>query len=163
MNAVVFYTKTSKGAYQLMADLVQLSREISRFIVDPSELKRTASSSQRQRNLKTISYLKSAGYLRPIGQTKCELTDLGKISVLRELVKRRKPDGKLRIIIFDIPENLKRNRDFFRRHLVNLGFKMEQRSVWRSKIPCEDLVELVINYHHLNRYTALVVGNLTRY
>jgi len=146
-----------------MADLVQLSREISRFVVDLSDLKRSISSSRRQRNLKTISYLKSAGYLRPISQTKCELTDLGKISVLRELIKRRRSDGKLRIIIFDIPEDLKRNRNFFRRHLVNLGFKMEQKSVWYSKIPCEDLVELVINYHHLNKYASLVVGNLRRY
>ena len=160
---MVFYTKTSKGAHQLLADLVKLSREISQFVVDLSDLKQLISSSRRQRTLKTINYLKSAGYLQPLSQTKYGLTDLGKVSVLNELAKRRQPDSKLRIIIFDIPESLKRNRDFFRRHLVNLGFKMEQRSVWYSKIPCEDLVELVINYHKLNKHVALMVGNLIRY
>lgn len=146
-----------------MADLVKLSHEINQFVVDLSDLKQFVLSSRRQRTMKTLYYLKSSGYLRPLGQTKYELTDLGKISVLHELAKRRQPDSKLRIIIFDIPEEFKRNRDFFRRHLISLGFRMEQRSVWCSKIPCEDLVELVINYHKLNKYTALVVGDLIKY
>jgi DNA-binding transcriptional regulator PaaX len=160
---MVFYTKTSKGAYQLLADLAELSQEISSFIVNLADLKRKKSLLQRKQTSKTISYLKSAGYLYHIGDTRYELTDLGKINVLRELVKRRKPDGKSRIIIFDIPENLKRNRDYFRRHIVNLGFRMEQRSVWCSKVPCDDLVKLVIEHHNLNKYASLIVGDIIHY
>ena len=147
----------------MMADLVRLSDEIGRFVVDLANLRKSRSSVQRLRDSRTISYLKSAGYLQPVGRTRCKLTDFGKISVLNELVKRRKPDGKLRIVIFDIPEEKKRSRDFFRQHLVNLGFIMEQKSVWYSKSPCEDLVELVTNYHNLNKYASLVIGRLVRY
>lgn len=163
MDMMILYTKTSKGAYQMMADLVRLSDEIGRFIVNLSDLKGSTSPLRQRRVSKTISYLKSAGYLQPVGRTRCKLTDFGKISVLNELVRRRKPDGRLRIVIFDIPEENKRSRDFFRQHLTNLGFTMEQKSVWYSKTPCEDLVELVINYHGLNKYASLVVGKLVRY
>ncbi|PIP68910.1 CRISPR-associated endonuclease Cas2 [Candidatus Nomurabacteria bacterium CG_4_9_14_0_2_um_filter_32_10] len=39
------------------------------------------------------------------------------------------------IIIYDIPENLKKERDWFRRHLIKFGYIMIQRSVWVGPSP----------------------------
>lgn len=39
------------------------------------------------------------------------------------------------IIIYDIPENLKKERDWFRRHLVKFEYIMIQRSVWVGPSP----------------------------
>jgi DNA-binding transcriptional regulator PaaX len=105
-------------------------------------------------------YLQRAGYVAQIEGDRFEMTDLARINLLSEIVHSQKPDGKLRIVIFDVPEKLKRNRNFFRRHLVELGFKMRQKSVWVSPLPCEDLVRLVVRYHGLGKFVELVVGKV---
>ena len=138
----------------MMADLIAMSNSIKNFIIKRSDLGSTDKSSR------ILQRLIGAGYLDPLDNNRLLITDRGKISMLNELVKRRKPDGKMRMVIFDIPEKLRARRNIFRKHLVDLGFKMEQQSVWSSKFPCEDLVKLVINYHSLRRFTSLIVGKL---
>ena len=64
----------------------------------------------------------------------------------------------MRLVMFDVPEKLKANRNYLRQHLVDLGFVMHQKSVWVSKLPCEDLVALVAKYHGLTKYMDLFVG-----
>ena len=39
------------------------------------------------------------------------------------------------IVMYDIPDNLKKERDWFRRHLIKFGYKMIQRSVWVGPSP----------------------------
>ena len=50
----------------------------------------------------------------------------------------------LKIIIFDIPEDKKRHREWLREVLKNLGFSMLQKSVWsgKSKVPQSFLSDL---------------------
>ncbi len=42
----------------------------------------------------------------------------------------RKNTSKNLLLIYDVPEEKKKERDWFRRQLINLDFKMIQRSVW---------------------------------
>jgi DNA-binding transcriptional regulator PaaX len=39
------------------------------------------------------------------------------------------------IIMYDIPHHLKKERDWFRRHLVKFGYVMVQKSVWVGPAP----------------------------
>ena len=39
------------------------------------------------------------------------------------------------IIMYDVPDNLKKERDWFRRHLIKFDYKMIQRSVWVGPSP----------------------------
>jgi len=39
------------------------------------------------------------------------------------------------IIMYDIPHNLKKERDWFRRHLIKFGYIMIQKSVWVGPSP----------------------------
>ena len=39
------------------------------------------------------------------------------------------------IVMYDIPEELKKERDWFRRHLIKFGYVMIQRSVWVGPSP----------------------------
>lgn len=39
------------------------------------------------------------------------------------------------LLIYDVPETMKKERDWFRRQLVNFGFVMIQRSVWVGPSP----------------------------
>lgn len=47
----------------------------------------------------------------------------------------KKDSPKNLIIIYDIPENLKKERDWFRRQLVKFEYIMIQRSVWVGPSP----------------------------
>jgi len=151
--------KTSRGAYRLMRALFRLTDGGGRFRLN-NQLKKILDDGRRAETRRTFKYLRMAGYINQLEGDRFQVTDLAKINMLREVVKSRRPDGKLRIVIFDIPEKLKVNRDFFRRHLVELGFKMQQQSVWASSFPCEDLVQLVVRYHGLGKYVELVIGDI---
>ena len=39
------------------------------------------------------------------------------------------------IVMYDIPHNLKKERDWFRRHLIKFGYIMIQKSVWVGPSP----------------------------
>lgn len=39
------------------------------------------------------------------------------------------------LLIYDIPEAMKKERDWFRRHLIKFGYIMVQRSVWVGPSP----------------------------
>ncbi len=39
------------------------------------------------------------------------------------------------IVMYDIPHSLKKERDWFRRHLIKFGYEMIQKSVWVGPSP----------------------------
>ena len=57
--------------------------------------------------------------------------------------KPKKWDGKWRLLIFDIPEKMKRVREKVRNTLSSIGFVWLQDSVWVYPYDCEDLVVLL--------------------
>jgi len=77
-----------------------------------------------------------------------ELTDEGraeadKIKLKLEMAKRKRWDGKWRIIIFDVPEKMRGKRDLLRKELAAFGFMQLQKSVWAYpyKLP-EEFINL---------------------
>jgi DNA-binding transcriptional regulator PaaX len=151
-----FYAKTSSGAYKFMRDLVRLISPSKDLIFDYSGLPRLSDRVSKKR----WKYLENAGYIEPIEEGKYRFTDMAKLNLLREIVAKREPDGKQRMVVFDIPEKKRAYRDVFRRSLKEMDFKMIQRSVWVSHKPCEDLVELLVKEHKLGRFTKLLVGEV---
>lgn len=71
----------------------------------------------------------------------------------------------LKVIIFDIPEDRRKQRAWLRRVLVNLGFKKLQLSVWigKTKLPDEFFYHLrhmkLINFIHV--FAISKVGSLS--
>lgn len=95
------------------------------------------------------------------GKIAVEITDKGRRRLLEydfENIERKakKRDGKWRLIVFDIPENKKRNRDAFRRKLVQLGCIRLQDSVFASAFPCKDEVDFLANFLEVSDYVTLV-------
>ncbi|MEK7128557.1 MAG: hypothetical protein AAB933_03280 [Patescibacteria group bacterium] len=58
-------------------------------------------------------------------------------------IKRRKWDGKWRVVVFDVWENTRSKRDALRYEIKNFGFIQLQRSVWIYPYPCEEFIELL--------------------
>jgi hypothetical protein len=80
-----------------------------------------------------INTLKRKGYLKKT-EAGWELTPKGRIEIIKIIlwkkIEIKKWDGKWRVIIFDIPEMSRRDRDFLRRELKWIGFVELQKSVW---------------------------------
>lgn len=101
--------------------------------------------------------------IREVGdKVQIEITEKGKRRLLEydfEKIERKakKRDGKWRLIVFDIPENKKRNRDAFRRKLLQLGCERLQDSVFVSAFPCKDEVDFLCHYLEISDYVTLVV------
>lgn len=80
-----------------------------------------------------------------------KITQKGKIYMLKsfslgenkKLNKNKKWDGKWRVLIFDIPENRRFDRNNIRQALVSIGFMRLQNSVWIYPYSCEDLITLL--------------------
>ncbi len=47
----------------------------------------------------------------------------------------KKSNPKNLIVMYDIPHGLKKERDWFRRHLIRFGFIMIQKSIWVGPSP----------------------------
>lgn len=91
------------------------------------------------------------------GSVSILLTDKGKIKALKyhfEKIKidRKNWDGKWRIIIFDIPEKIKKSRDALRWKIRQLGFYELQKSVFVLPYKCENEINFVIEYYGLRKY-----------
>lgn len=94
----------------------------------------------------------------PDGTTVMKLTEQGKMRVLYakydtlEIPKPPRWDKKWRVVLFDIPEEQRRDRAVLRDKLVRLGFRELQKSVLVYPYPCRDQLDFLIEYFGLRRY-----------
>ena len=93
-------------------------------------------------------------------ETYLKLTTSGytKLISLGQLTKE-KWDGEWRIVVFDIPEKLKKIRSLLRRNLTVLGFVPWQKSVWVSPLAHDRLVARFLKENNLEEYAVLLKTN----
>ncbi len=99
------------------------------------------------------------------GQVVIELSNKGKSKLLQynfnELSLKRIRDGKLRVFLFDIPNNKRRARDILRNKLKELGFIKMQESVFITPYICKNEIEFIINFLEISQYCALIqIGDI---
>lgn len=99
--------------------------------------------------------------IREVGnKISIEITEKGKRRLLEYdfeniQLKAKKRDGKWRIIIFDIPEDRKRNRDAFRKKLIQIGCVRLQDSVFISAFPCKDEIDFLVNFLEISDFVTV--------
>lgn len=69
--------------------------------------------------------------------------------------KKKRPDGKWQMLIFDIPEKKRRLRDLLRENLNILGFKMLQQSVWVCPYDVLRETESLLRRYSIDPYVKL--------
>ncbi len=85
------------------------------------------------------------------------LTDRGKLRVLKyhfqdlKIIKQNW-DEKWRIVVFDVPEKLRKGRDALREKLKALGFHELQKSVFVFPYKCKDEIDFLIEFFNLRKY-----------
>ena len=85
------------------------------------------------------------------------LTEKGKLKALTYhfqamKIKKKNWDGKWRLIVFDIPEKMRRARDALREKLKELGFYELQKSVFVFPYECKDEIEFIVEFFNLRQY-----------
>ena len=78
-----------------------------------------------------------------------------------EIKKPKRWDKKWRIVIFDIPEKQKKLRDELRRRLKLLGFAEFQKSVFVFHYPCEDEINILVNFFGLHEHVRYLESILS--
>ncbi len=110
---------------------------------------RAVMGSERRRQFNLLLYrLKRDGLVNrktSVGGEWLSITSRG-LKVLERLRKRKNvfaaepgkyekaSDSALKIVVFDVSEKQRQKRDWLRAALVNLGFRMLQKSVWTGKV-----------------------------
>ncbi len=67
-------------------------------------------------------------------------------------------DKKWRVVMFDVPENLKRVRDTLRMHFKGMGFYEFQKSVFVHPYPCASEVEYIVEFYNARRYIRFITA-----
>lgn len=103
--------------------------------------------------LSSFEHLRRKGYINySKGRSDIEITAAGR-KRLRRFVpvyeKKRKWDGRLYLITYDIPESKKAIRDYFRDHLKALGCGMLQASVWITPYDPRGVLRKFIGFNRL--------------
>lgn len=88
------------------------------------------------------------------------LTRKGQIKLIENCSDSR-IDGKWRMLSFDIPEQIAKNRDQFRRSIKRIGYKQLQKSLWVCPYSRADEINLIINEMGLNKYVVYLLVEKT--
>ncbi len=84
---------------------------------------------------------------------------LKKIKFRNLSIDEQKRDGKWRVVIFDIPEEVKYLRDSFRHKLQSLNFFQLQRSVFVCPFSCDDEIKFIVDYLRIKDYTSFILAD----
>ncbi|MEK7614586.1 MAG: hypothetical protein AAB428_02885 [Patescibacteria group bacterium] len=93
------------------------------------------------------------------------LSDMGKTVALTydidsmTISKPQHWDGNWRIVLFDIPERLKKIRDSVRHHLKNLKFFEFQKSVFVHPFPCEKEIEYIVEFYNIRKHVRFITAH----
>ena len=113
---------------------------------------------------RTTHYLKSRGFIKKQSDT-FRLTKKGEKEAffahldaqkLMYRPKKRKWDGRWRMIIFDVPEKKRRYRDYLRQMLKTLGFKELQKSTWVTPYPIPDFLKELLWEEQMKHFTRFI-------
>jgi len=107
--------------------------------IEFARIDRMNAAREKQRFYNLISKLKREGLIE--GKDHLKITLIGKEKILksnkinvRTLRYVRERDNTVKILVFDVPEKDRHKRDWLRVSLLQLGFKMLQKSVWMGKV-----------------------------
>ncbi len=106
-----------------------------------------------------IYHLKRRNYLEQRGGDSIALTNKARIKVIDKQSTETMPDGKYRLILFDIPESKKVNRNGFRRAIKKLGFIKVQKSLWVNNRNVGDIVEMLADEYKVSDYVAYFLSD----
>lgn len=117
--------------------------------------------------VKSITYLKRQRLVSVIeksGQQILTLSENGKKRVLQYnldkifIKKPKKWDGWWRLVIFDIPEDMRQGRDALRDKLKHLGFYQLQKSCFVYPYDCRNEIDFITEIFEISPFVNFIIG-----
>lgn len=109
-----------------------------------------------------IDYLKKKNYIKLKKEQNKKfilLTQKGQDKILNIYIKKakrkRRSDEKSVLIIFDIPEALRKSRNFLRVNLKIMGYQMIQQSAWLSPYDVLEITQKLIKQYDIKKYVKI--------
>ena len=119
---------------------------------------------KRERFADFIYKLQKCGYLKRLkikDETAIVLTPKGldRIFVIKmkSAEKIQRKDKKWQMVLFDIPENKRKDRDYFRQGLRYLGYKKLQQSIWVCPYDVLKETKELIERYNLKDFVELLL------
>lgn len=122
---------------------------------------------QRQNIVKSITYLKRQRLVSIVeknGQQILTLSENGRKKILQynldkiTLKKPKRWDGYWRLVIFDIPEDMKRGREAFREKLKHLGFYQLQKSCFVYPYDCRKEIDFITEIFDISPHINFIIA-----
>ncbi len=114
--------------------------------------------------IKRLEKQKLISWKEEDGELQLTLEEKGKKRVLSyridglTLKNNGKWDGFWRVVIFDIPEENRNAREFFREKLKDLGFQQLQKSVFVTRLECKDEVDFLRHSMEVAPYVSYILA-----
>ena len=119
---------------------------------------------RRKRFYDFVYKLQRNGYLKKLrikDKTAVMLTQKGMEKVfainLKTTDKKLRNDKKWHMVLFDIPENKRKERDLFRKSLQYLGYKKLQKSIWVCPYDIEKETKELIKRYFLKEFVEILL------
>lgn len=131
------------GTLVLAAAAPNIAGMFARKIANLPQLRvRTKSAATRLAHKGLVRFVQRRGV------TVLEITEHGRNTLALAqaktlLAQNKKWDGRYRVVAFDIPQHLKKQRDMLRQTIRTLGFLHLQHSIWIFPHDCEEIVTLL--------------------
>lgn len=148
-----------ESAIGLVFDLIEASgRKIKQAELNQYFSESMEGSGIDGKRIKRVVYdLKRYNYIELGEGDSVKLTNKAKIKVIDKYLGLNKPDGRRRLVSFDIPETRRRQRNAFRRAIKTMGFHQIQKSLWVTNSNVGDLVEIAARENEVEDYVAYFV------
>jgi len=133
-------------------------------ILDKLIRDRTGRNYRQEQIERSLRYLRSKKLLdiqRRYSQEVFSLTKQGflrarKLSRSFDIPAQKKCDQRWRIVIFDIPERKRKERDVFRKRLKTWGFANVQKSIWFYPYDCREQVYYLAGQMFIKPYVRYI-------
>jgi hypothetical protein len=150
----------SIGVYRNLRGIIDFFKYPDYFDFKKTEQERLG----KERFGRLIKYLKYNGYLyikKDRNKNAVILTSKGAQKILdikKKLEgKSKRKDGKWQMVIFDIPEDIKSKRDYFRAGLKRLDYEKLQQSIWICEYDVFKETKELIKYFKLESFVKLLL------
>lgn len=119
---------------------------------------------KRKNFARFVRYLKDRGYLnvKDLKNRKAiMITPKGMKKILRLEIEsgkmKKRSDKKWQMVLFDIPETRKKDREHFRWQLKYLGYQQLQKSIWVCPYDVLEYTQQLIKNYKLDRFVRLLL------
>lgn len=150
--AVAFSTsssRTSRGAYHAFQKFDRLQE------MTKQQLRDTVRHAMGNKYI----VITGSGSTRKVLLTEKGRRFVGKIALERLRPKLVRPwDKRWRVVLFDIPEEFKKNRNSFAAGLKRMGFTQIQKSCFALPYPCLDELEVLADFHEVRPFVTFLVA-----